>query len=77
MTSIIKADSGAVSGITGITQTADNSGTLELQATSGIITAQNATGARQQQFIVQRAGASVRPTKYDYTVWPTFLDLSG
>ena len=45
MTSIIKADSGAISGITGITQTADNSGTLELQATSGLVSMANVTGA--------------------------------
>lgn len=45
MSSIIKADSGAVSGITGITSTGDNSGTLEFQATSGIIEMDNVTGA--------------------------------
>ena len=45
MTSIIKADSGAISGITGITQTADNSGTLELQATSGLVSMANVTGS--------------------------------
>ena len=45
MTSIIKADNGAVSGITGITQTADSTGTLELQATSGLVTLANVTGA--------------------------------
>ena len=45
MTTIIKADSGAVSGITGLTSTADNSGTLELQATSGLVSMANVTGA--------------------------------
>ena len=45
MTSIIKADDGTVSGVTGITQTADSTGTLELQATSGLVTMANVTGA--------------------------------
>ena len=34
MTSIIKADDGVISGVTGITSSADNSGTLEFQARS-------------------------------------------
>ena len=44
MTSIIKADNGAISGVTGITTSADNSGTLELQATSGLVNMNNVTG---------------------------------
>jgi len=45
MTSIIKADDGVISGVTGITNTADNTGTLELQATSGLVNMNNVTGA--------------------------------
>ena len=45
MTSIIKADDGVVSGVTGITTSADNTGTLELQATSGLVNMNNVTGA--------------------------------
>ena len=45
MASIIKADDGVASGQTGIVYTADTSGTLELQATSGLVTASNNTGA--------------------------------
>lgn len=45
MTSIIKADDGVVSGITGITTSADSSGTLELQATSQQISMANVTGS--------------------------------
>lgn len=44
MASIIKADDGVASGQTGIVYTADTSGTLELQATSGVVTMQNLTG---------------------------------
>jgi hypothetical protein len=44
MTSIIKADDGVISGVTGITSTADNSGTLELQAISGLVNMNNVTG---------------------------------
>lgn len=44
MANVIKADDGAVSGQTGITHTADSSGTLELQATSGLVTLENNTG---------------------------------
>ena len=35
MTSIIRADNGSISGISGITQTADNSGILAFQTGSG------------------------------------------
>lgn len=45
MTSIIKADNGVISGITGITQTADNSGVLELQATGNVVSMTNVNGA--------------------------------
>ena len=45
MTSIIKADDGVISGVTGITSSADNSGTLELQAISGLVNMNNVTGA--------------------------------
>ena len=45
MPSIIKADDGVISGKTGITTTADNSGTLEFQAISGIVEMDNVTGA--------------------------------
>jgi hypothetical protein len=45
MTSIIKADDGSVSGVTGINSTADTSGTLEFQATSQQISMANVTGA--------------------------------
>ena len=58
MTSVIKADSGAISGITGLTSTADNSGTLELQATSGLVTAQNVTGG----FIPPSGTTAQRPS---------------
>ena len=44
MTSIIKADNGAVSKVTGITTSADNSGILELTAISNIVR-QNINGA--------------------------------
>jgi hypothetical protein len=44
MTSIIKADDGVISGVTGITSTADNSGTLEFQAISGLVNMNNVTG---------------------------------
>lgn len=43
--SIIKADDGVISGVTGITSTADNSGTLEFQATSGIVDMDLVVGA--------------------------------
>jgi hypothetical protein len=44
MASIIKADNGVASGQTGITHQADSSGTLELQATSNIVTMENVSG---------------------------------
>ena len=44
MASIIKADDGVASGQTGIVYTADTTGTLELQATSGLVTLQNVVG---------------------------------
>ena len=45
MTAIVKADDGVVSGSAGLKSSADSSGTLELQSTSGIVTAGNNTGA--------------------------------
>lgn len=58
MTAIVKADDGVVSGSAGLKSSADSSGTLELQATSGIVTAQNNTGA----FILPIGTTAQRPS---------------
>ena len=58
MTTIIKADNGSLSGITGLTSTADNSGTLELQATSGLVSMANVTGG----FIPPTGTTAQRPS---------------
>ena len=44
MPAIIRADSGATSGVSGIAQISDSSGVLELQATAGTVTMANVTG---------------------------------
>jgi hypothetical protein len=61
MPSIIKADDGVISGKTGIVTTADNSGTLEFQAISGVIEMDNVTGALAlpKGTTAQRPGTSI------------------
>ena len=80
MASIIKADDDVVSGQTGIVYTADTSGTLELQATSGLVTLQNVTGGVvvAKGTTAQRPGTPVEGTlRYNTTTSALEVYKSG